>query len=232
MNEELRRVVEQRQYEALKAEERDAAHQEGKVVREAVRTACRQHARKTADRPMSRRDHYICAALAGYLGSIPPVNRTTPGGIAQAVVEYAEAAMHEADRSANDTGDTRLENGYMDAEAVLLSAADLLDREGAWTQAFVARDAEGWEIDPYNNSAVQWSAVGAIAHVTGIAGYWLAGEARCLLVHTIASDGYDVPRSVPDVIKRWNDTRGRTREEVVAALRRAAERAAEEAWLC
>lgn len=121
----------------------------------------------------------------------------------------------------------------MNARDVLLRAADLLDRERAWMQARVACDADGQEIHAYDPAAVRWNAVGAIARVAGptASGSRLANEARCLLCRAVVAPDergkcYYDPLLASEVIMRWNDTRGRTRKEVVDTLRCVAGKAA------
>ena len=57
-------------------------------------------AHENAGRPMTRRDHYICAALAGCLASSW---YTTSHDIIEGAIHYGEAVMREADRSAKGT---------------------------------------------------------------------------------------------------------------------------------
>lgn len=102
-----------------------------------------------------------------------------------------------------------------DVAKVLESAADLLEKPGAWIQGDFARDANGDGLAMgYDPKATCWCAVGALEKALGpsaekdIAHYWEALEIAL-------PDGFS---SVPD----WNDTKGRTQAEIVATLREAA----------
>ena len=57
---------------------------------------------------MTKRDHYICAALAGVVARVnyradDPKEHVEA---AKEAIAYAEAAMREADRAANEEADT------------------------------------------------------------------------------------------------------------------------------
>jgi hypothetical protein len=102
----------------------------------------------------------------------------------------------------------------MTAEAgvrdVLLGAAELLDRPGAWTQGWSARTATGDLVFAASHSAVCWCVSGAICRV---------GENE--IVRQAALD--KLRQTIGwGFVSNWNDTRGRTQAEVVAALRQAA----------
>ena len=67
------------------------------------RTVEHPAAHENAGRLMTRRDHYICAALAGCLASS---SHATPfDKIIQEAIKCAERAMREADRSTKGTGE-------------------------------------------------------------------------------------------------------------------------------
>ena len=53
----------------------------------------------------------------------------------------------------------------MSEKQVLLTAADLLAREGAWTQRAAARDFAGREVEATHASAICWCICGAIDRV-------------------------------------------------------------------
>ena len=55
---------------------------------------------------MTKRDHYICAALAGVVARMKyPTNDLGRAEVAREAIAYAEAAMREADRAANKEAD-------------------------------------------------------------------------------------------------------------------------------
>ena len=55
---------------------------------------------------MTKRDHYICAALAGVVARMKyPANDLGRAEVAREAIAYAEAAMREADRAANEEAD-------------------------------------------------------------------------------------------------------------------------------
>ena len=98
--------------------------------------------------------------------------------------------------------------------ALLLRAAEVIEERG-WTQGSYC-DGDGGVC-----------AMGAISvgagyppeSIDGLANY-VSGKAVMKLIKVIDPQGKFVDRigSIPD----WNDTRGRTKEEVIAALRTAA----------
>ena len=56
---------------------------------------------------MTKRDHYICAALAGVVARMhyPPKDKERVDAVKEAI-EFAELAMQEADGAANEKADT------------------------------------------------------------------------------------------------------------------------------
>ncbi len=94
---------------------------------------------------------------------------------------------------------------------VLLRAAEILEPEGAWGQRAYALDATGertlWGWD----NAVCWCAVGAVSRAGLDTGLDIAGPLRAL------SD------SLGENIYYFNDAPERTKAEVIAALRKAAQ---------
>lgn len=106
----------------------------------------------------------------------------------------------------------------MNVAEILNKAADLIEPEGAWTQGALARGPDGFgtesEIPP---NAVCFCAEGAIQASSG------RGN------HSLEKRAFDALRKVlpTDFIHEWNDKPCRTQAEVVAALRAAAEKAAE-----
>lgn len=105
------------------------------------------------------------------------------------------------------------------AADVLREAADLIEPEGAWTRHELARSASGATVSPSSGAAVCWCVAGAMQRVTGSDAavgmrswyqYREALEFFSGVVHWSATG--------------FNDAKGRTQAEVVAALRLAAER--------
>jgi hypothetical protein len=102
---------------------------------------------------------------------------------------------------------------------VLRAAAVLLSAPGAWNQHRWACDIFGDWCAPTNPAAVCWCLRGAIAHVVGSMMTEHVGPAEDVLRRSLHRDG----------LAQWNDTRGRTADEVVAALIAAAEMAERQA---
>lgn len=97
-------------------------------------------------------------------------------------------------------------------KSVLLSAADLLEQPGAWTQNMLSATKRGYAIGAMEDNAACWCAMGAIFREARGAG-------------DLTRPAYD---ALADVIGHghipsWNDAPERTQAEVVAALRAAAE---------
>ena len=99
---------------------------------------------------------------------------------------------------------------------ILLAAADLLDRPGAWCRGQYARDRRGQATSPYAEDAVSWCATGALMRVSREADVQDCRATRARLDETLFLAGH-----VPD-ISFWNDA-CTIRDEVVEMLRRAAE---------
>ncbi len=97
----------------------------------------------------------------------------------------------------------------MTPQEVCRAAADLIEPEGAWTQHFYARDADGVYRMPTEAQAVCWCMTGALMR---IAPSEMAGAGA--LVRRVLNT---------DFSEQWNDHPTRTQAEVVAVLRRAAE---------
>jgi hypothetical protein len=103
---------------------------------------------------------------------------------------------------------------------LLLGAADLVAR--GWVQGTDAVDANGTPVEPWSQSAVGWSLLGALVAAlqrrTPAGGPPPVGElaAACVaLVEYVDHDLLDV----------WNDDPHRTQADVLAALRAAIEEA-------
>ena len=93
---------------------------------------------------------------------------------------------------------------------VLRAAADLLAKPGAWTQGALARGATRRPTMALSKRAVCWCAKGAMAAVSWYGETYFAALGA---LEVVAGD------SIVD----WNDTPGRTQEEVVAAFHKAAD---------
>lgn len=101
---------------------------------------------------------------------------------------------------------------------ILDRAADLIEPEGAWTQRALGRNANGRcaDADRMPKKPVCFCAVGAVCRVLGLTTYTPYGAAHRPLEA--------LRTSLPRVwsLTEWNDAKGRTQAEVVAALRQAA----------
>lgn len=84
--------------------------------------------------------------------------------------------------------------------------------EQGWTQGKMARDNDGVSVRPLSDDATCWCAAGAITAAGSSAQPMLA--ARAALTKAVACR---------DFIGVWNDKRGRTQAEVLAAFDRAIE---------
>jgi hypothetical protein len=96
---------------------------------------------------------------------------------------------------------------------VLDRAADKIAPEGAWTQKTYARSTpKGRGVGVYNPKAICWCALGAI---------WASEPSFDAQRRAI-----EALRAVAGVrhVPKWNDSKRRTQDEVVAALREAARR--------
>lgn len=108
----------------------------------------------------------------------------------------------------------------MTISTVFDAAADLLEREGAWTQGATALDAKGHQTEPCSDTAVCFCMAGALVRVGDIWNYSaLRAAIRPLLPRP------SKPQLEPLVA--FNDATGRTQAEVVSKLREAALRARE-----
>lgn len=101
----------------------------------------------------------------------------------------------------------------MTPSEILLKAADLIEQKG-WTRYGYARDEDGNDVNPTSRHAVCFCAIGAIRASANDRG--LGSLSRTAV--RFAEDALDC-NSLDD----WNDEFGRTKEEVVEALRRAAQ---------
>ena len=107
----------------------------------------------------------------------------------------------------------------MSARTILLRAADLLAPPGRWMQGWFALDARGlWTTNPRHAVSLSADMALAVAAV-GQEQTALDGAERAL-ARVVAVAGVE---SDEVQIQGWNDAKGRTQAEVVAALRQAAE---------
>jgi hypothetical protein len=94
---------------------------------------------------------------------------------------------------------------------ILNAAADLLAKPNGWCQGTLARDANGTPVEPESLEACSFCAIGAIEKIAP-SGTYHAQRAR-----------YKLSKVLPDMaISFFNDTKGRTQDDVVAAFRKAA----------
>ena len=103
--------------------------------------------------------------------------------------------------------------GGASVSEVLAAAADLLEKPGAWTQGWYARDERGGICSAGASDAICFCAVGAISKVSGG------------LPPVQALDLMRSAAGCTDNIGDWNDAPERTQAEVVTALRQAARQA-------
>ena len=114
---------------------------------------------------------------------------------------------------------------------VLSRAADLIDR--GWCAGVVARTAKGKPVSPFNRDAAQFCLVAAVRRVVadelGMPGPELPpevdAEARRLRAAAVRAIAREVHCDI-DSIAAWQDARGRTKADVMLALRGAVEREA------
>jgi hypothetical protein len=95
---------------------------------------------------------------------------------------------------------------------VVLHAAELV--EGGWCQNTLALDARGKEVDPCHPAATSFCLVGALFRANSDSPVEWRGLFP-LVYRCAARKGYVDPVT-------WNNTTGRTKEEVAAFLREAA----------
>jgi hypothetical protein len=92
-----------------------------------------------------------------------------------------------------------------------LQARNLLSDEGSWTQGWFAHDAQGKQIDPTDDGACRWCAVGAVRKANKDLGF----EPQTYPV--VAAE--QVLRSVvKGSISEWNDDGERNHSQVLSAL--------------
>jgi hypothetical protein len=102
----------------------------------------------------------------------------------------------------------------MTPQDILTKAAALLESSPtAWTQSVIARNAAGRVAAPNSPEACSWCALGAIAKVRGQP---YATRTNCPATQLLET-------YLGEYAGNYNDRPQRTREEVIAALRGAAE---------
>jgi hypothetical protein len=95
---------------------------------------------------------------------------------------------------------------------VLLAAAELLEKPGAWTVGDFARTGQGTSVWGFHSEATCWCLLGAVQKIADCTTSELPSGVFDALVEVTGT-------KEPQV---WNDAKGRTQSEVVAKLREAA----------
>ena len=101
-------------------------------------------------------------------------------------------------------------------EALRKSRKNIKD---GWTQGSFARTASGITTDPSSPEAVEWCAYGAIFARLDFQqdAHWLLSKAVWKIENNIKPDQEDI--SIPTItVVAWNDQKGRTKEQVLAAF--------------
>lgn len=104
-------------------------------------------------------------------------------------------------------------------------AADLLEEFG-WCQFHPAKDDDGWGCLPYDKEARSFCLSGSIERaIFDLTGHKLRYDGPCpgINITSARPGGY---KGKPKFNPKWNNASGRTRAEVVAVLREAAEASA------
>jgi hypothetical protein len=99
----------------------------------------------------------------------------------------------------------------MSPSDVLNQAADLIERTG-WCQGAYGRDEYGLEQGASSVSCISFCALGALRRISG--NQFDARVGACKRLRRLIGGGS---------IDKWNDASGRTKKEVIATLRRAAQ---------
>ena len=102
----------------------------------------------------------------------------------------------------------KIRNLTLATRDVAAKAADLLEEGESWTQGVEALDRKGEACSPEHRHAMAWSATGAIKREAHEAWDDLAGGKALELANKLAGG-----------LEDFNDSSGRTREEVVGLLR-------------
>ncbi len=120
-------------------------------------------------------------------------------------------------KEANETSSTSSATNAL-ARDLLLSARDLVER--GWCQGTSAASRDGRRVDPWDPLAERWSVIGALIAVWA---KWrdTAGSRSAILAFQLGNIA--LLGAIDDVPQRWNDASGRTLDEVLSALDRAAQ---------
>ena len=92
-----------------------------------------------------------------------------------------------------------------------MKAWELLEQKG-WCQGVYARNLYGRKVDPHHKSACRFCLLGALDKIYDATSIAMMEAKQALYQHVI-------PHNMG--LAEWNDTKGRTREEVIEALRKA-----------
>lgn len=87
----------------------------------------------------------------------------------------------------------------MTAAALLLAAAKLIEREGAWSRGAEARTRYGKPVCPRHPKACKWCAIGAVEHLGGGASPKEVIDALCALARLLNTNVADFNDSASDV---------------------------------
>ena len=117
----------------------------------------------------------------------------------------------------------------MKEKRVLREAADLIEKVG-WCQEVDALDGRGIATTIWNPDAVAWCATGAVGKVCGVDSHNPDAETDLDVIMALdrltrfLPGNEDLREDAPATVTvgSWNDTRGRTAEEVVRTMREAA----------
>ena len=118
---------------------------------------------------------------------------------------------------ANETSSTSSVTNAL-ARDLLLSARSLVER--GWCQGASAASRDGRHVDPWDPLAERWSVIGALIAVW--AKWRGAGGSRSAIL-AFQRGNVALLGAIDDVPQMWNDAPGRTLDEVLSALDRAAQ---------
>ena len=85
-----------------------------------------------------------------------------------------------------------------------MKPSEFLSKRDSWCQGTMARDKDGYSCDVFNESAVRWCMLGAMK--------------VCLPYKTLMDKITVLEEMLHQPIPEWNDSRIRTRDQVVAML--------------
>ena len=92
-----------------------------------------------------------------------------------------------------------------------MKAWELLEQKG-WCQWVYARNQVGKKVDPHHKSACRFCLLGALDKIYDCTSIAMREAKQALYLHAI-------PHNMG--LAEWNDAPGRTKEEVIAALKAA-----------